>query len=68
MQDVKMFTIFMVQLQAHIRVLESTFFENRAALLMGLEYLIGISLMSRIREVFKIHMEVAELFNLIDKC
>ncbi|KAK9111966.1 hypothetical protein Scep_019485 [Stephania cephalantha] len=38
----KCLLVFMVQLQAHIRVLESTV-ENRAALLMGLEYLIGIS-------------------------
>ncbi|KAK9095683.1 hypothetical protein Scep_027152 [Stephania cephalantha] len=101
MQYVKMFTVFMVQLQsilppgtnipdaftngsgeeqafiqnlalfftsffkAHIRVLESTA-ENRAALLMGLEYLIGISYVED-TEVFKVCLDywnilVLELF------
>ncbi|URD74343.1 CRM1 C terminal [Musa troglodytarum] len=85
MQYVKMYTIFMIQLQtvippgtniseaytngsseeqSHIRVLESP--ENRAALLMGLEYLIGISYVDD-TEVFKVCLDywnllVLELF------
>ncbi|KAL5978523.1 Exportin-1 [Asimina triloba] len=86
LQYVKMYTIFMVQLQSilppgtnipdayangsseeqcHIRILESTP-ENRAALLMGLEYLIGISYADD-TEVFKVCLDywnalVLELF------
>ncbi|KAH9322911.1 hypothetical protein KI387_017550, partial [Taxus chinensis] len=85
-QFVKLYTIFMVQLQAilppgtnipeayangsteeqsHIRILESTP-ENQAALLMGLEYLIGISYVDD-TEVFKVCLDywntiVSELF------
>ncbi|KAG1365339.1 putative Exportin-1 [Cocos nucifera] len=75
-QYVKMYTIFMMQLQtilppgtnipdayangsseeqSHIRVLESTP-ENRAALLLGLEYLIGISYVDD-TEVFKVCLD-----------
>nr|CAD1832101.1 unnamed protein product [Ananas comosus var. bracteatus] len=86
MQYVKMYTIFMMQLQtilppgtnipeayangsteeqSHMRVLESTP-ENRAALLLGLEYLIGISYIED-TEVFKVCLDywnimVLELF------
>ncbi|XP_024989566.1 protein EXPORTIN 1A-like isoform X2 [Cynara cardunculus var. scolymus] len=70
LQYVKMYNIFMVQLQAfiqnlalfftsfykfHIRVLESTQ-ENIAALLMGLEYLLSISYVDD-TEVFKVCLD-----------
>ncbi|XP_022744977.1 protein EXPORTIN 1A-like isoform X7 [Durio zibethinus] len=65
-QYVKMYNIFMVQLQFHIRVLE-TAQENISMLLMGLEYLINISYVDD-TEVFKVCLDywnslVLELFD-----
>ncbi|OEL25470.1 Protein EXPORTIN 1A [Dichanthelium oligosanthes] len=60
MQYVKMYTIFMVQLQNHMRILEITQ-ENKVALLMGLEYLIGISYVDD-TEVFKVCLDYWNVF------
>uniref|UniRef100_A0A0E0KLT2 Importin N-terminal domain-containing protein n=1 Tax=Oryza punctata TaxID=4537 RepID=A0A0E0KLT2_ORYPU len=79
-QYVKMYTIFMMQLQAilppgtipdayangsseeqnHMRILEASP-ENRAALLLGLEYLIGISYVDD-TEVFKVCLDYWNVF------